>query len=158
MAMEIEYQVPPAPQPGARDELNDLIETLHRVGALRVANDVIGRLSGVSEVALDELNSNEGRNLLGVFLAAGALLTKLPPTAVNEGSQLMVSSTKAARNALHGKPPGTFTLLRLLHHPDTRRVLGALLVVLQNIGAHVRLAGSESAKNKSESNQTVSGK
>ena len=152
MAMEIEYQVPRVPQPGdARDELNDLIETLHRVGALRVANDLIGRLSNVSEVALDELNSNEGRNLIGIFLAAGELLTKLPPDIVNEGGQLVASSAKTARNALKAKPPGTFALLRLLHKPDTRRAIGALLLILHNIGAQVRLGSRESASKQSDS-------
>ncbi|HEY4247140.1 MAG TPA: DUF1641 domain-containing protein [Lacunisphaera sp.] len=150
--MEIEHQVPRVPQPGnARDELNDLIETLHRVGALRVANDLIGRLSNVSEVALDELNSKEGQNLIGVFLSAGKLLTNLPPDVVSDGGQLVASSAKTARNALKAKPPGTFALLRLLHKPDTRRAIGALLLILHNIGAHARLESQKFAPKKSDS-------
>jgi hypothetical protein len=49
MATRLEYVVPEAaPLPTAHDEFNDLIETLHDSGTLRVLNGFFGRLGAVN--------------------------------------------------------------------------------------------------------------
>lgn len=78
MAERLEFEVPPARFPGAREELDALIETLHRTGALRLANDFIGRMDAVADVALNEAGADGGKNSLGAVLFLARVVAKVP--------------------------------------------------------------------------------
>jgi len=135
MAEPVDYVVPPAPFPGAREELDDLIETLHASGTLRVLNGFFGRLGEVSGVALTEMNSPAGRNVLGSLLFVGECLAKISPDDLQRVTVGFSDGVKRARSVLADEPPGTLALLRLANAPDTRRTLAAMLVLLNSVGA-----------------------
>jgi len=136
MAQQLQYCVPPAPFPTARDELNDLIETLHTSGTLRFLNGFFGRLGAVSDVALTELETPAGRHLLSALLFAGTLATKFSATDLERVGNAFLQSLPRARATLHDRePPSTVDLLKMMHAPETRRALGAFLAVAESIGA-----------------------
>lgn len=130
MPERLEYSTPPAPFPGARDELEDLIETLHRSGTLRFLNGFFGRLGGVSQVAVDELNTEAGRNLIGALLCLGRVLTRLPSDDLARAAEGFDRGLTHAGEILRSDPPGTFHLLRLLDDAETRRAIAAAVALL----------------------------
>lgn len=149
MAARLEYDVPPAPFPGAREEFADLIETLHASGTLRVLNGFFGRLGAVSDVALTELNSPPGRDLAGTLFALGELLAKVPIADVQRVAEGATTGLERAKATLREKPPSTFALLRLMREPDTRRAIAAGLVLFNALGA--ALARESAAPRQAES-------
>jgi len=138
MADSLEYDLPPAPFPGATEEFAQLIETLHASGTLRVLNGFFGRLGDVSGVAMSEMNSPAGRNVLGAFLFIGECLTKISPDDLQRVTAGFADGVKRARSVLTEEPPGTLALLRLARAPETRRTLAAMLVLLNSLGAALR--------------------
>jgi len=135
MPERLEYAVPTVTMPGARDELADLLETLHRSGTLRVLNGFFGKLGNVTDVALDEVNSEPGRNLLGALLFLGECLSKVPAEDLAPMANAFGEGLQRVRKANAQKPPGIFALLRLLREPETRRAIGAVLLMLNRLGA-----------------------
>ena len=151
MAREIEYEVPHAPLPGARDELADLIETLHRSGTLRILNDFFGRLGSISDVALDDLNSSAGRNIVGALLSAGKLMTGVTADDLTAIATGVSSGTEEARRVMSAdKAPGIWELLRLLHDPATRRVFGAALILLNKVGTQLQIRAATNRRHATE--------
>lgn len=136
MAKPAEYEVPPAPLPGARDEWEQLIATLHRTGALRVLNGFFGRLGAVSGVAFDGLNSAPGRNAIGVVLGAGQVAAEIPAKRTERVARGAIEGIERSQHI--ARPPGLWRLLRLLFAADTRRAIGSLLIVLNRIGGAMR--------------------
>lgn len=136
MARLASFEVPPAPMPGAKEELAQLLETLHRVGALRVLNGFFGQLGGVSDVALTEINSEAGQNIVGALLAVGQFLASMPADDMERLVQGMSAGEGRSRHLR--KPPSLLALFRLMRSPDTRRAMGALLLTLNSIGSAMR--------------------
>lgn len=136
MAQQLAYVVPPAPLPTARDELEDLIETLHASGTLRFLNGFFGRLGAVSDVALTELETPPGRHLVSALLFAGSLATKFSADDLGRVGEAFLKGLPRARSTLHStEPPSTVDLLKMLHAPETRRALGAFLAIAESVGA-----------------------
>lgn len=136
MAQKLDYSVPAAPQPGAKEEWDALLEVLHRSGTLRFLRGFFGQLGPVSGVALREANSEAGRNLMGGILAVGQILVRVD---VDQDAKLALGiAAGAGQSRYASKPPGLLKLLRILRAPDTRRALGTILQLLSRIGAALR--------------------
>lgn len=81
MAERIEYSPPPNENldPSAHDELERLLQTLHRQGVLRFANDIVGSEEDLTRTIVNALNResslNAIQNLSSLFLA----LSSIPP-------------------------------------------------------------------------------
>jgi len=81
MAERIEYTPPPNEDldPSAHEELERLLQTLHRQGVLRFANDVVGSEEDLARTLINALNResslNAIQNLSSLFLA----LSSIPP-------------------------------------------------------------------------------
>ena len=65
MAKPILYVPEPVPQDTAQDELNRLVEVLHERGVLRLLTNLSAESHGVAQVALEQLDSPQGKNLIG---------------------------------------------------------------------------------------------
>jgi len=136
MAKLARYEVPPAPMPGAHEEWEQLLQTLHRSGTLRVLNGLFGQLGQVSDVALEGLDSGKGRNAISVLLGAVQVASHLDAQV----------NAKVARGVIQGaadgrgrtRPPGVWRILRLIFAADTRRAIGGLLLILNRVGGAMR--------------------
>ncbi|HVU25787.1 MAG TPA: hypothetical protein VHE13_16775 [Opitutus sp.] len=145
MASRLEYSTPRAPLPGAREELDALIETLHTSGTLRAVNDFFGRLGELNLVVTQEANSPGGRNAIGALLFFGECLTKLPHDAVTRMAEGLAQGAKQANDVLQSGPPGTIRLIRILDDPETRRSLAAAAVLLNAVAASLARPARDSS-------------
>lgn len=85
---------PPAPEPGAHDALEHLLDSLHRHGFLHLASEVVGanaRLAGTFVDALDKPGMQSGMQNLATLLMA---LSRIPPEQFGK-------AVFAAADALH---------------------------------------------------------
>lgn len=137
MAKLADYEVPPATPPGAREEWEAFLETLHRSGTLRVLNGFFGKLGPVSDIALENLNSASGRNIVGAALALGEIAGRCDAATSQSLATGAIDGANRSRR-YHARPPGLWRLVRLLFAPDTRRALGTVLTLLNRIGAALR--------------------
>ncbi|HYE57275.1 MAG TPA: DUF1641 domain-containing protein [Rhodothermales bacterium] len=140
MAQPLEYVPPQVPGEAAftaADDLARLVETLHTSGTLRVLNGFFGRLGAVSEVALDTINTPEGRNGLANLLVLAKALGRIDPQHLARFADAVDHGLDAAGRRLESPddPPGTLATLRKLRDPDVRRGLDAVLTVLGTLGA-----------------------
>jgi uncharacterized protein YjgD (DUF1641 family) len=134
MAEAIQYEVPP-PRigPTAREELDRLLETCHRHGVLRFANDLVASNTQVAEVLVKGLQSegvlNATQNLAVLLMA----LSCIPPAqfyrlvfAVTDGAARVAEvSGRGADSTSH--PPGLTGALRLLHDEQLWRAMAPLV-------------------------------
>ena len=147
MAEELTYETKPAAMPTARDELEDLIETLSASGTLRTLQGLTGRFAQVSEVILEELNPPAGRRVLGSLALLGECLTKLPASKLEGLAQGLDRGVDQAAEALRRDPPSTLKVLRLARDPEVRRAMAAGLIILKAIGHEL---SDEEQKRKSD--------
>jgi uncharacterized protein YjgD (DUF1641 family) len=80
MAEPIPYRPgAPSPETTAQAELERLLETLHRQGVLRLANDLVGARDGIAEVLMRGLNAQGTRNAMQNLAVLAAALAQVPP-------------------------------------------------------------------------------
>ena len=139
MAKAIQYKYEPSPPPvdTAQDDLDRLVQTLHEEGILRILNSAVSQKNGVLEVALDQLDSQGGRNLVDNVMVLVEALTVTDPDA----AQALLTGTQKglakAQESLKDDPPGAFSLVGKLSSPDVRRGLHAALSLLEGLGQHL---------------------
>ncbi len=136
MAQRLPHTVSPPPFPGAHEELDALLETLHRAGTLRAFNGFFGRLAAVTEIGLDELQTPAGHSLLGALGALGEVIVQLPADQLHRVAQGLKAGLQQAHDVvLDEKAPSLVHLLHLLREPETRRAVGMILTVLHAVGS-----------------------
>ena len=143
MAQPLSYD--PPPQPSGQDafttaaDLARLLDTLHESGALRVLNGLLDRLQDVSAIALDGLNTDEGRNGVANLLILAKLLGRLDADGLDRFVVALDRALSAAGERLDQKddPPGTFSVLKKIREPDVRRGLDATLTLLGTLGSQL---------------------
>lgn len=145
MAKRLSYEPSAAPtQTTARAEWDALLQALHDSGTLRVLRGLIGSAPQMSDVLLEQLETEGGRNALGNLTIAMTTLTKLEPERVNGLVRALLEGLRAAGRSAHQHPPGLVGLAALLMREDTRRGLHAIVVLLQTIGRELGGADGES--------------
>ena len=139
MAKPITYIPEPVPQDTAQDELNRLVEVLHERGVLRLLTNLSAESHGVAQVALEQLDSPQGKNLIGNLFVLLEVSSKLEDGALEKLMTGVVKGVNvAASSSQRDSPPGTFGLVRELNDPDVRRGLSALLTLLGTLGRHLK--------------------
>lgn len=133
MANRLEYLVPPPPFPGAREEFEALIRTLHESGALRFLNGFFGRLGPINEVAFGEATTPQGKNLIGTLLFVGECLAKMPVDHLQRVGSGFAAGLQRAGEVMNREPPGTIALLRILDDPETRRSIAAMVALMNTV-------------------------
>jgi len=136
MAKLASYEVPPAPMPGAHEEWEQLLQTLHRSGTLRVLNGFFGQLGTVSDVALEGLDGRKGRNAISVVLGAVQVAAQLDAQVNAQVARGVIQGAADGRE--RARPPGVWRIVRLLCAADTRRAIGGLLLILHRVGGAMR--------------------
>ncbi|ASK34314.1 hypothetical protein CEK62_07945 [Alcanivorax sp. N3-2A] len=120
MAMGIHYEVPaPAAPDEARQELDRLLNNLHKHGVLRIANDFLEASTDVSRIVLAGANQPQSRNVMQNVSLLVMALGKVPPErlavlsrAVTEGLERMET---AADERQRSRAPGLTGTYKLLH-------------------------------------------
>ncbi|MDT0498196.1 hypothetical protein RM530_12585 [Algiphilus sp. W345] len=120
MARPLQY-TPPAPtiEPGAREELDRLLESLHRHGVLRLANDLVSANADLMEILVRGLSQPGSLNAIQNLCAVLMSLSQIEPAN-------MYKLTSAIRDAVqrlshfdsteqHDAAPGVTGAYRLLH-------------------------------------------
>ncbi|MGQ4879471.1 DUF1641 domain-containing protein [Billgrantia sp. LNSP4103-1] len=80
MAERISHDVtPPRIGPDAHEELEQLLQTLHEHGVLRLANDVVGANTKIASVVVDGLGKESTLNAIQNLAVLGMMLSDIPP-------------------------------------------------------------------------------
>lgn len=138
MAEPLKHRVSALPRDTAAEELELLLETLHRSGTLRTLIGLCGSVSGISKVVLQEVDSAGGRRMTGNLSLMATTLTTLDPAALEPLVQGLVKGVNRTADDTNDEPPGVLRLLGRLQSTDVRRGLSALINVLQGVGAELR--------------------
>lgn len=137
MAEPVKWKPKVAPRQTAREELEELIETLHRSGTLRVLNGLFGQLPEVSKVAVEHANAPAGRNVIGNLSVAAAGLAELSTDHFKEMAIGLAKGLGQAHRSAKQRAPGRLRVLAMMQNADTRRGLYAMLVMLNTLGKHL---------------------
>lgn len=80
MAERISHDVtPPKIGPGAHEELERLLQTLHEHGVLRLANDLVAANTKIAGVVVDGLSKEGTLNALQNLSILAMMLSQVPP-------------------------------------------------------------------------------
>lgn len=139
MAKPIQHQIRPArTAPTAREELDRLLETCHRHGLLRFANDLVAANTDVAQVIVGGLSRPGTLNALQNLSVLLMALSCIPPAefyrlvfAVADGAGRLAAHSRdghAGETAEDGEhPPGLVGLYRLLRDEQLWRALAPLI-------------------------------
>ncbi len=138
MAKPLKYDVPPAhAEETAHEKLDDLLETLHEAGVLRILDGFSGQFAEVSGVLLNRLDTEEGRNAMSNVLILIKTLTELDPDRTQAFADGLEKGLAAAGERITGEKPGLLSLAALLGDADVQRGLAATLTLLKTLGQHL---------------------
>lgn len=137
MAHPLKYTPVAHPEETAHEKLEELLETLHEAGVLRLLDGFFGQFEEVTEVALEQVNTPVGRNAISNLLILLEGLGDLDPDHLQAFWTGTRKGLETARHSLETEPPSLLGLLATLRDEDTRRGLNALLLLLQGIGRFV---------------------
>lgn len=80
MAERISHDVtPPKIGPDAHEELEQLLQTLHEHGVLRLANNLVGANTKIAGVVVDGLGKESTLNAIQNLAVLGMMLSEIPP-------------------------------------------------------------------------------
>lgn len=139
MAKPLRYTPTPVPTDTAHDELQSLLETLHERGVLRLVNNLTAQSHDVAEVALNQINTPNGRDAVANLTVIVKALGKVDPEALEKLLTGVDKGIQAAVETLENsdEPKGAFALMGKLYDPDVRRGFDALLTLVQTLGQHL---------------------
>jgi uncharacterized protein YjgD (DUF1641 family) len=129
MAKPLQYTVTPAKtEQDASEALAELVETLHRQGVLRFANDLVAAQSHVASVLVGGLNTEGARNAVQNLAVLAMWLSRMEPArlykvlfAIKGGLECM--SDYRPEPEQDTKPPGLTGAYALLHDEALWRAL-----------------------------------
>ncbi|MDX5435048.1 MAG: DUF1641 domain-containing protein [Halomonas sp.] len=132
MAERISHDVtPPRIGPDAHEELEQLLQTLHEHGVLRLAKDVVGANTSIASVVMDGLGKESTLNAIQNLAILGMMLSEIPP-------ERFYRVTFALREALDrigqyqpgeegGDAPGVSGAYRMLNDDELWRAVTPLV-------------------------------
>lgn len=132
MPKPIEFTPTPAKiEATPKEELERLLQTLHKKGLLDVANSAVeGSMDGLA-VILEKLDHQGTYNALQNAARLIKLLGELNPSVLGG----LESGVRAGNQRVaESRPPGLFGLLMKMRNPDVRRGLDIMVGLLQGIG------------------------
>lgn len=131
MAKAIEYQPEPAKiGPDAHEELERLLQTLHKHGVLRLANDLVGANNEVAEVLVKGLQREGTLNAIQNISVMLLALSSLPPERVYKlafGLRDMAAALSERHEGEEQKAPGVHGAWKMLQDEDLWRALSPML-------------------------------
>lgn len=139
MAQPIQYQARPArTETTAREELDRLLETCHRHGLLRLANDVVAANTDLARIIVAGLQKPGTLNAIQNLSVLLMALSCIPPAefyrvvfAVADGAGRLATHSKSGHPghppADGEHPPGLVGVYRLLRDEQLWRALGPII-------------------------------
>lgn len=121
----------------AREEWERLLETLHRHGVLRLANDVVARNQDIAAIVVKGLETEGARNVMQNVSALAMVLGKVPPGAVYKFAEAVREAAAALDSARHepdDAAPGVRGVYRLLNDDELWRTLTPLARAVGTFG------------------------
>lgn len=146
MAEPITYQpVPPVIAPTAREELENLLETLHRTGVLRLANDLAASKVEIANILVQGLNLEGSRHAIQNISAIAMVLGQIPPSRFYKILMTIKDAllTAAADPPAEKEAPGVRGLYHALKDEETWRALAPLVQGLVALGEGLRKPAPE---------------
>jgi uncharacterized protein YjgD (DUF1641 family) len=138
MAEPLDFKPTPVrTEPGAREELDRLVETLHRHGVLRLATDLVAANQGIAAIVVKGLETEGARNVMQNLSALAMVLGKVPPGAVYKFAEALREAAEAldkARSGPDDAAPGVRGVYRLLNDDDLWRTLSPLARAVATFG------------------------
>ena len=122
MAERISHDVtPPRIGPDAHEELEQLLETLHEHGVLRLANDVVAANTQIASVVVDGLGKESTLNAIQNLSVLGMLLADIPPERFYRVAFALKAGLEAVdqhRPEEEGEAPGISGAYRMLQDEE----------------------------------------
>lgn len=133
MAKPIQYDIRPArAEPTAREELDRLLETCHRHGVLRLANDLVAANTDVAKVIVGGLQKPGTLNAIQNLSVLLMALSCIPPAefyrlvfAVADGAARVAACSRDGEAQSHRE--GLLGLYRLLQDEQLWRAISPLV-------------------------------
>ena len=146
MAEPISYQPkPPTIGPTAREELEQLLETLHGSGLLRLANDLAAGRQDIVGILFEGLNLESSRYAVQNIAALLMMLGQIPPSRFYKITSTVKDALLAAAEEppAEKEPPGVRGLYKALKDEETWRALSPLVQGLLALGEGMRKPAPE---------------
>jgi uncharacterized protein YjgD (DUF1641 family) len=137
MAQPIQYTPKPARvELTAREELDRLLETCHRHGVLRLANDVVASNVDLAQVLMGALESDGAQHVIKNLGTLLMMLSQMPPdqfyrmaSALSDGLKTLLATAKG--EAQTAEPPGLTGAYHMLHDEQLWRSLTPLVAAIK---------------------------
>jgi uncharacterized protein YjgD (DUF1641 family) len=146
MAEPITYEpTPPRIGPSAREELDQLLETLHDSGLLRLANDIAAGKQDIVRILMRGMNLEGSRyaaqNIAAIFL----VLAQIPPPRFYKIATTVKDALLAAADEppAEQEAPGVRGFYKALKDDETWRALAPLMEGLMALGKGLRKPAPE---------------
>jgi uncharacterized protein YjgD (DUF1641 family) len=138
MAEPIQFTPTPARvELTAREELDRLLESCHRHGVLRLANDIVTSNVGLAQTLMGPLRSEGAQNVIKNLGTLLMVLSQMPPdqfyrvvSAVADGLKTLLAAAKD--EAPETEPPGLTGAYHMLHDEQLWRSLTPLVAALKS--------------------------
>jgi uncharacterized protein YjgD (DUF1641 family) len=134
MARPIDYTPEPPVVDPVHDDLDETLRALHESGVLRLIRGLTDNKDGVAKVAVDRMNSEPGRRLIGNGLLVGKTLASVDPQALSTVLDGASQGIEEAAKTRGQAPLGVWGLFKFALSADVRRGLVLVLRVLAAIG------------------------
>jgi uncharacterized protein YjgD (DUF1641 family) len=132
--LELQHRIAAAPREHAEAILAayDLLAEAHRRGILDALQGAIRARDTIAGTVADYAAQPEGINAMRNLLALGKVLGAMDPEPLSRFSKEAYSALETHK--LEQVPPTLWELFKRLRHPDTRRGLSLLMVLLSGVG------------------------
>jgi uncharacterized protein YjgD (DUF1641 family) len=138
MAEPLDFKPTPVrTEPTAREELDRLVETLHRHGVLRLANDLVAANQDIAAIVVKGLETEAARNVMQNLSALAMVLGRIPPGAVYKFAEAVreaAQSLESARREPDDAAPGMRGIYRLLNDDELWQTLTPLARAVGTFG------------------------
>jgi uncharacterized protein YjgD (DUF1641 family) len=136
MAEAISYQIePPKIGPDAHEELEQLLQTMHEHGVLRLVNDLIAANTQIASVIVQGLSTEGALNAVQNISVLAMCLSRIEPArlykvliAMRDGLDHMSQTKPAAQDS---KAPGVIGAYKLLHDDELWRATMLMIEALK---------------------------
>jgi uncharacterized protein YjgD (DUF1641 family) len=146
MAEPLTYQpTPPRIGPSAREELDQLLETLHQSGILRLANDIAAGKQDIVGIVMKGLNLEGSRYATQNLAAILMVLAQIPPPRFYKIATTVKDAVLAAAEEppAEQEAPGVRGFYKALKDDETWRALAPLVQGLMALGEGLRKPAPE---------------
>lgn len=134
--------------PDAYEELDELVQALHRHGVLRLLYDLTGALSDISLILARDLDTPHGRRGVGNLYLLAQVLGRIPPEQFQRVSEAMGEGFSRMGRAAPEKeyPPGVTGAVKLLRDDELWEALGPVLEGVRAFVEHLHKQPDEESR------------